>query len=196
MSVEEKVMEFALKCNYYHSRQPLILDRTDKNWGTCFTKAEKTSVGVYKYAKSIQIDDPLVEDVKAWFSTELQYISPLLFKTRQFDITDMPETDQQYVPLGFFSTIFLGSDIVARGTEISSETNANVINASRELSSIAAISNRKMGHRGDTIFKYGSQELGCCGVRVPRDQTKTVRDCSIKMPLALRDNVAFSNVRF
>ena len=70
---------------------------------------------MYKYAKNIQIDDPLVEDVKAWFSTELRYISRLFFKTRQFDITAMPETDQQYLPFGFFSTIFLGSDVAARG---------------------------------------------------------------------------------
>ncbi|KAI9272796.1 hypothetical protein BDA99DRAFT_556395 [Phascolomyces articulosus] len=54
----------------------------------------------------------------------------------------MPETDQQYLPFEFFSTIFLGSDTKTRGTEISSEANANAINASR-------------------IFKYESQELGC-----------------------------------
>ncbi|KAI7860890.1 hypothetical protein BDC45DRAFT_577570 [Circinella umbellata] len=29
----------------------------------------------------------------------------------------MPETDQQYLPFGFFSTIFLGSDVAARGMD-------------------------------------------------------------------------------
>ncbi|KAI9493042.1 hypothetical protein BDB00DRAFT_764374, partial [Zychaea mexicana] len=72
-------------------------------------------------------------------------------------------------------------------TEVSSEANANAVNSSRQLSSVTAISNRKMGRRGDTMFKYGSEELGCSEVGATRDQTKAFCDCSMKMPLVLRD---------
>ncbi|KAG2224773.1 hypothetical protein INT45_005297 [Circinella minor] len=216
VSVEEKVMNFALSCHYYHPSQSLILEVTDKNWKKVFTEAElrdienkggpleckdpeelkryylelkgvKTSTEVFKYARSIEINDPSAEHLKVWFSSELSNVARLFLKTRSFDISNMPETDQQYLPFGFFGTIFDGSDIVAKGTEVSSEANAHAINSSRQLSSITAISNRKMGRRGDTIFKYGSEELGCSEVGAARDQTKAFRDCSMKMPLVLRD---------
>ncbi|KAI7852936.1 hypothetical protein BDC45DRAFT_536780 [Circinella umbellata] len=83
----------------------------------------KTSTEVFKYARSIEINDP-----------------------------------STVFAIWFFGTIFDGSDIVAKGTEVSSEANAHAINSSRQLSSITAISNRKMGRREDTIFKYGSEE--------------------------------------
>ncbi|KAG2219456.1 hypothetical protein INT45_008104 [Circinella minor] len=43
-----------------------------------------------------------------------------------------------------------------------------------------------MSRRGDTIFKYGSEELGCTEIGAARDQTKAFRDCSMKMPLVLK----------
>ncbi|KAI9488485.1 hypothetical protein BDB00DRAFT_932686 [Zychaea mexicana] len=289
VSVEEKVMDFALSCNYYHPSQPLILDVSDKNWINVFTEAElleiknkggalectlpghqtsttkvKTSAEVFKYARSIIINDPLTEPLEVWFSAELQNVARLFFKTHSFDIYNMPETDQQYLAFGFFATVFQGSNIVPKGTETSSEANANAVNSSRQLSSVTAISNRKMGRRGDTIFKYGSFELGCSESRAlillsarasgqlaissrnagittedpasrerflgrqqepasasaapfvsaslpvsasaflpapapaqskvvaARDQTKASRDCSMKMPLVLRDMLLYS----
>ena len=71
--------------------------------------------------------------------------------------------------------------------EISSKANANAVNAYRQLSSTNAIANRKMGRRGDTIYKCGPRELGCCEVGAAQDQTKEFRDCALKMPLVLRD---------
>ncbi|KAI9269096.1 hypothetical protein BDA99DRAFT_479143 [Phascolomyces articulosus] len=216
LSVEEKVMNFALECNFYHPSQSLILDLSDKNWMKVFTEAElkeiekeggqlecsepeelrcyysdlrkvKTSVDVYKYARTIEINDSSAEHLKVWLSRELQNIAHLFFKSCSFNIADMPETDQQYLSFGFLNTIFLGSDIVAKGTEISSKANTNAVNASRQLSSINAITNRKMGRRGDTVYVYGSREVGCCEVGATKDQTKEFHDCSLKMPLVLRD---------
>ncbi|KAI9274815.1 hypothetical protein BDA99DRAFT_431782, partial [Phascolomyces articulosus] len=74
-------------------------------------------------------------------------------------------------------------------TEVSSEANANAVNSSRQLSSSTAIFNRKMGRRVDTLFKYESEELGCFEVRAARDRTKAFRDCSMKIPLVLRDTL-------
>ncbi|KAI7855055.1 hypothetical protein BDC45DRAFT_534752 [Circinella umbellata] len=144
-------------------------------------KGVKTSVGVYQYARGMEINDPTTEHLKVWMSCELQRNHTSFFKSRSFNITDMPETDQQYLLFGFLNTIFVGSDIVARGSrvswaengfnlmffvpfyssEISSEANASAINSSRQLSSISAINKRKMGRRGDTIYKYGMRELRC-----------------------------------
>ncbi|KAI9491827.1 hypothetical protein BDB00DRAFT_747590, partial [Zychaea mexicana] len=39
----------------------------------------------------------------------------------------------------------------------------------------------------DTIYKYGARELGCCEVGAAKDQSKAFHDCSLKMPLVLRD---------
>ncbi|KAI7859860.1 hypothetical protein BDC45DRAFT_563896 [Circinella umbellata] len=78
-------------------------------------------------------------------------------KPMTLNITDMPETDQQYPPFGFFSTIFLGSGVVARGTDVCSESNANAINSSRQLSSIDPIrilEHRMVGY--SNIFKSQS----------------------------------------
>ena len=63
----------------------------------------------------MEIDDPATEHLKVWMSHELENIARLFFKTRSFNIADMPETDQQYLPFGFLNTIFLGSDVVAKG---------------------------------------------------------------------------------
>ena len=63
----------------------------------------------------MEIDDPSTEHLKVWMSRELQNIAHLFFKSRSFNIAEMPETDQQYLPFGFFNTIFVGSDIVAKG---------------------------------------------------------------------------------
>ncbi|KAI7855477.1 hypothetical protein BDC45DRAFT_568367 [Circinella umbellata] len=221
ISVEEKVMDFALKCHFYHPTQSLILDVTDKNWNKVFTEAElndikkegsplecdvpeelkpyylglngmETSAGVFKYARTIEINDPSTERMKVWFSTELEYIAQLFLETGSFNITDMPETDQQYLAFGFLSTIFLGSDVVARGSEVSSESNADAINSSRQLSSIDPIRNRKMSSREDIIFKYGSQELGCSEFGAARDQTKAFRDFD-QDAFSLARHVAFGH---
>ncbi|KAI7847001.1 hypothetical protein BDC45DRAFT_452559, partial [Circinella umbellata] len=67
----------------------------------------------------------------------------------------------------------------------SSKANANAVNACRQLSSINAITNRRMGRRGDTIYVFGSREVGCCEVGAAKDQTEETLDSSLKMPLVL-----------
>ncbi|KAG2218978.1 hypothetical protein INT45_008402 [Circinella minor] len=153
----KKVINFALECKYYHPSQSLILDLTEKNWKNVFTQDEldevnkeggslvchepeelernyaklkkmKLSVGVYQYGRAMEINDPVTEHVKVWMSQELQNIAYLFLKSRSFNIADMPETDKRYLLFGFFNTIFVGSDIVARGTEISREANGYATN--------------------------------------------------------------------
>ncbi|KAI7852741.1 hypothetical protein BDC45DRAFT_606994 [Circinella umbellata] len=107
----------------------------------------ETSAGVFKYSKTIEINDPSTERMK-------------------------------YLAFGFFSTILLGSGVVARGTDVASESNTNAINSSRQLSSVDPIRNRKMGRRGDTIFKHGSQELDVLNleqVEIKQKHSATVR---------------------
>ncbi|KAG2217669.1 hypothetical protein INT45_006178 [Circinella minor] len=216
ISVEEKVMEFALRCEYYHPSQSLILDLGDKNWSSVFSEEEldelrgagdnlpcsipeeleqcfaglnklKTGADVFRYARMLEIDDPSNELLKVWLSTELQKIAKLFLKTGTFDIDNLMESDQLYRCFDFLATIFEGSDIIAKGTEKSSEANATAVNQNRQLSSIKAISNRKMGRRGDIIFSSGHTELGCTEIGAANNQTKEIRDSLLKMPLVLRD---------
>ncbi|KAG2222875.1 hypothetical protein INT45_000490 [Circinella minor] len=44
ISVEERMIKFALSCNYYHPSQQLILDFTDSNWDNIFTDAERKEI--------------------------------------------------------------------------------------------------------------------------------------------------------
>ena len=80
-------------------------------------------------------------------------------------------------------------------SEVSSESNADAINSSRQLSSIDPIRNRKMSSREDIIFKYGSQELGCSEFGAARDQTKAFRDFD-QDAFSLARHVAFGHVQF
>ncbi|KAI9491027.1 hypothetical protein BDB00DRAFT_767784 [Zychaea mexicana] len=55
------------------------------------------------------------------------------------------------------------------------------------LSAIDPIERHKMGRRVDTVFASGPIELGCTEIGAKNDQTKTLTDRSLKMPLILRD---------
>ncbi|KAI9491022.1 hypothetical protein BDB00DRAFT_767813, partial [Zychaea mexicana] len=56
-----------------------------------------------------------------------------------------------------------------------------------KLSAIDPIERRRMGRRVDTVFASGPIELGCTEIGSKNDQTKTLTDGSLKMPLVLRD---------
>ncbi|KAI9492323.1 hypothetical protein BDB00DRAFT_873585 [Zychaea mexicana] len=100
ISVEEKVMAFALGCEYYHPSQSLILDLGDKNWSSVFSEEDldeirgaggdlpcgKTGAEVFKYARSIEITDPTKETLKVWLSTELQNIQWTPFNVNPFNV--------------------------------------------------------------------------------------------------------------
>ncbi|KAI7855945.1 hypothetical protein BDC45DRAFT_567900 [Circinella umbellata] len=146
----------------------------------------KTSGDSFKYSRKIDIDDPKNELLKVWFCNEVEKISSLFLKTGSFNIGELIESDQLYVGFGFFSSIFRGSNIVAKETELSSKANATFINQNRLLSSTDPIQNRKMGRRGDTIFSCRDIELGCTEIGAEKDQTKGIRDSMLKIPIVLR----------
>ncbi|KAI9492312.1 hypothetical protein BDB00DRAFT_939777 [Zychaea mexicana] len=201
ISVEEKVMAFALGCEYYHPSQSLILDLGDKNWSSVFSEEDldeirgaggdlpcgvpkeleqcfkslkelKTGAEVFKYARSIEITDPTKETLKV-----------------------LIESDQLYRCFDFFATVFKGSSILAKGTEKSSEANATSVNQDRTLSAIKLIANRKMERRVDMLFNCGHIEFGCTEIGATKDQTKEMRDSFLKMPIVLRDMLLLATFR-
>ncbi|KAL1933711.1 hypothetical protein VTP01DRAFT_7801, partial [Rhizomucor pusillus] len=215
ISVEQKVIEFALSCNYYHPSQSLILDLDDGNWESMFIEDEleelrtagrpmlrplpqemqkvlddlkglRQPVDVFNYARQIPLD-PINEPLKVWLSTELQNTARRFLVNGTFNIADMSETDQLYKPFCFFNSIFEGTGIKAYGTEKSSRANAAALNSKRRLSAVDEIENRKMGRKVDTVYVSGSTELGCTEIGAVVDQTKAFKDSSIKMPSVLRD---------
>ncbi|KAI9472914.1 hypothetical protein BDB00DRAFT_793520 [Zychaea mexicana] len=205
ISVEEKVMAFALGCEYYHEEE---LDEirgaggdlpcgVPKELEQCFEslKELKTGAEVFKYARSIEITDPTKETLKVWLSTELQNIASLFLETGTFDIGSLMESDQLYRCFDFYATVFKGSSILAKGTEKSSEANASLVNQDRQLSSIMPITNQKMGRRVDTLFNCGHIELGCTEIGATKDQTKEMHDSFLKMPIILRDMLLLATFR-
>ncbi|KAG0169475.1 hypothetical protein DFQ29_009678 [Apophysomyces sp. BC1021] len=207
ISVEQKVIEFALSCNYHHPSQSFILDLDDSNWESVFTDDEleelrtagepvlrplpqemqkQKPVDVFNYARQMPLD-PINEPLKVWLSTELQNIARLFLANGNFNIEDMPEADQLYKTFGFFNSIFEGTCIKAYGSEKSSRANAAALNSKRRLSAVDVIENRRMGRRVDTVYVSGTTELGCVEIGAAVDQTKALKDNSVKMPSVLRD---------
>ncbi|KAG2221989.1 hypothetical protein INT45_006689 [Circinella minor] len=153
-SVEEKVMQFALCCQYHHPSRSYILDVNDK------TGMIKTPVEVFNLARRVDLN-PLEDHLKVWFTTELQIAALLFFPTGPYNIPNCIEYEQLYIPF----------------------TNNN----ERQLSAIEPIACRKMGRRVDTLFKSGSEELGCSEIGAVKNHTKQTKDSNFKMPLVLRD---------
>ncbi|KAG2227094.1 hypothetical protein INT45_003824 [Circinella minor] len=143
----------------------------------------KTSGDTFKYSRKIDIDNPKNELLKVWFCNEMEKISSLFLKTDSFNIDDLMESHQLYVGPGFFSSIFRGTDIVIKGTKLSSKASATIVNQSRLLSSREPIQNMKMGRRGDTIFSRRDIELGCTEMGAAKDQTKGIRGSMLKIPI-------------
>ncbi|KAI7851517.1 hypothetical protein BDC45DRAFT_571999 [Circinella umbellata] len=71
--VEERVVQFALNCNYCHPNQQLILDLGDSNWDEVFAKEEKKEIedagsrDAYDFLRALSID-PEEESMLAWLS--------------------------------------------------------------------------------------------------------------------------------
>ncbi|KAI7859393.1 hypothetical protein BDC45DRAFT_475199 [Circinella umbellata] len=217
ISVEERMIKFALSCNYYHPSQQLILDLTDPNWDNIFTDAErkeiedagcallrpideslaqqlhdlkkmKTAKDVYTFARNID-HDPEDQPLLAWLSWSLQTTSLLYLKKNKFNIQEYLESDKMYYLWVFLNKIFDGSeDIVALGKEKPSTANAAATNRKRKLSAVEPTENLKMGRRTDTTYIGGDGvELGCLEIGKTNNQTKELMDGSIKMPVVMRD---------
>ncbi|KAI9271768.1 hypothetical protein BDA99DRAFT_556981 [Phascolomyces articulosus] len=111
LSVEERVVQFALNCNYYHPSQRLILDLGDSNWDEVFTKEEKkeiegagcpllrpidsflklkldelknkkTARDAYDFSRALDID-PEEEPMLAWLSATVENAALLLLKKKK-----------------------------------------------------------------------------------------------------------------
>ncbi|KAI7858785.1 hypothetical protein BDC45DRAFT_564895 [Circinella umbellata] len=184
-SVEERIIKFALDCNYYHPSQHLILDLSDSNWTSVFTKEErkeienanckllrplssalnqqlselyrkKTAKEAYNFARQIE-HDPEHDPIFAWLSSSLQNTALLFLKQNKFNIQNYLESDKMYHLWNFLNKIFDASkDIVALGSEEkSSSANAAATNQKRKLSAVEPVDNLKMGRRTDTSYIGG-----------------------------------------
>ncbi|KAI9467462.1 hypothetical protein BDB00DRAFT_880570 [Zychaea mexicana] len=197
-AVEEKIMEFARKCNYHPPSQSLILDIEDDHWESVFTTDElgeleedhgnplllpKMPKDVYKYAQKIDhdpIDDPLL----AWLTMTLMSVSLLCMK--HADVKEgYLESDKQYQMWGFINTVFIGSPITAYSKEKSSKANATASNSKRKLSAVEEVQRKAMGRKMDAIYISGGKELGCMEVVSEADQMKEWKDGMVKMPVVM-----------
>ncbi|KAI9488956.1 hypothetical protein BDB00DRAFT_963026 [Zychaea mexicana] len=222
LNVDQRVIEFARSCNYYHPSQSLILDLGDGNWETVFSGAQldrieafgdplfcdlpaeiieilnevsklKTPMEAYKFARTLDFD-PIKEPLKHWVSLELQKSSQLHFYG-DFHLTSMLESDQQYEMWSFLKSMVNGNKIKAVGKEGSSKANADENNKKRCISAVDPAIHRKMGRKMDLLYESSGKELGCIEIGKDEDQTKEMKDGLLKMPIVMHDmllQVAFS----
>ncbi|KAG2224554.1 hypothetical protein INT45_004399 [Circinella minor] len=213
LSVEEKILKFALSCNFRHPSQLFILDLTDKHWENVFTQKElqeleetgdkvlvpvdnaieeklnelnefDTAEDVYSYSRTID-HNPKEQPWLAWFTMTLMKTAyPFIHNV---NISTYLESDKQYLLWGFLNDIFTGSNIAAQGKEKTSKASATQSNNKRKLSAIDEVKRKAMGRRMDCIYIGGSKELGCMEVGSVADQTKEFKDSGMKMPIVMKD---------
>ncbi|KAI9466416.1 hypothetical protein BDB00DRAFT_880667 [Zychaea mexicana] len=213
-AVEEKIMEFARKCNYHPPSQSLILDIEDDHWESVFTTDELgeleedhgnplllpvTECIADKLTELLQtvktpkdvykyaqkiVHDPIDDPLLVWLTMTLMSVSLLCMK--HADVKEgYLESDKQYQMWGFINTVFIGSPITAYSKEKSSKANATASNSKRKLSAVEEVQRKAMGRKMDAIYISGGKELGCMEVVSEADQTKEWKDGMVKMPVVM-----------
>ncbi|KAI7858168.1 hypothetical protein BDC45DRAFT_565515 [Circinella umbellata] len=214
-SVEEKIRDFAVSCNFVHPSQSLILDVEDHHWIDVFTTEElkeirkeggpilrpipkdleeklkdlqdmTSALQAYRYGHQLD-HDPINDHLMSWLSETLVVTSRYFLKGNCNDIESMKESDKLYYLWGFLNKIFFGSSVKALGKEMTSEANAAALNGKRKLSAVDATNKKKMGRRTDTIYKASGVELDCLEIGHQVDSTKEMKDSMIKLPIVLKD---------
>ena len=71
--------------------------------------------------------------------------------------------------------------------EKTSKANAAVASNKRKLSTIDEIQRKSAGHKMDAIYVGERKELGCMETGNDEDQTKELKDGSVKMPTVMKD---------
>ncbi|KAG2225871.1 hypothetical protein INT45_007115 [Circinella minor] len=187
-SVEEKMMKFALQCNFHHPSHSWILDTKDDYWNDVFLPAELKEIHdtgwslfpptkklfqdqlnelakleitkeTYKFAQQIK-HDPSDDLLMIMFLT-----SSLLF-VQSANVDGFMETDKQYRMFGFVNTIYVGSDIAVSGER------CVVTNKKHQLLAINEIQRKVAGRKMDAVYIGGRKELGCMEAGSNVDQTK------------------------
>ncbi|KAI7860831.1 hypothetical protein BDC45DRAFT_492939 [Circinella umbellata] len=213
--VDKIVADFATQCNYHHPSQSLILDLGDINWESIFSEEEldrldgfgdpmfpclpddildilntisslETPLDAYNFARKLD-HDPVTEPLKSWISIELPNAARHFFYNHTLDFDKMLEYDQLYKNWGFLKTVVQGSNITEKGSEGSSKANGDAKNRKRSIPAIKPATGRKMGHKIDTIYSTNGIEVGCIEVGKDDDQTKSIKDGLIKMPMIMHD---------
>ncbi|KAI8137428.1 hypothetical protein BJV82DRAFT_341221 [Fennellomyces sp. T-0311] len=215
LSVEEKMKNFAMKCNYVHPCLSLILDVDDGHWASEFSKEEleeigeygtpllrdlplelkakldeifeqDSALGAYNFGRKIE-HNPINEPILAWLSQTLMTTAKFFLTDGAYDTDSFLESDSLYYLWSFYNTVFHGSSVVPIGKEKSSDANAAAQNAKRKLSAIEAVEKKKMGRRMDTIYKASHIELGCLEITQTPDDTKKIADSMLKLAVVMKD---------
>ncbi|KAI9497329.1 hypothetical protein BDB00DRAFT_785040 [Zychaea mexicana] len=202
-AVEEKIMEFARKCNYYYPSQSLILDLEDDHCESVFTTDELGELEedhgnplllpvteciadkLTELLQTVKIDhDPIDDPLLVWLTMTLMPVSLLCMK--HADVKEgYLESDKQYQMWGFINTVFIGSPITAYSKEKSSKANATASNSKHKLSTVEEVQRKAMGRKMDAIYISGGKEVGCMEVVSEADQTKEWKDGMVKMPVVM-----------
>ncbi|KAG2224538.1 hypothetical protein INT45_004383, partial [Circinella minor] len=150
LSVEEKILKFALSCNFRHPSQLFILDLTDKHWENVFTQKELQELEETGDKVLVPVDNAIEEKLN--------------------------ELNEFYLLWGFLNDIFTGSNIGNYSKEKTSKASATQFNNKRKLSVIDEVKRKAIGRRMDCIYIDGSKELWCMEVGSVADQTKELKD--------------------
>ncbi|KAI8969588.1 hypothetical protein BDB01DRAFT_732166 [Pilobolus umbonatus] len=214
LSVEEKILNFALKCNYIHSCHSFILDLNDENWREVFTKEELQEIHsdgpstirhidrrmeaeldrlegkvtireIYNHSGAIEHDLEKEPHI-GWLSTSVTSLSSLFFNEVN-NIDNYMESDRMYRLWFFLNTIFDNSPINAIGKEKSSVSNSMARNSKRKISAVEEMPNRRIGRKVDTVYSNGIFEFGALEIGNKYNQTKEMKDGGFKLPHVMKD---------
>ncbi|KAG2219831.1 hypothetical protein INT45_006274 [Circinella minor] len=170
-SVEEKIRDFAVSCNFVHPSQSLIIDVGDHHWNDVFTTEELKEIR----KEGEPILRPIPKDVDEKL-TDLQNMTSALQAYRYGHQLDHDPISDSL--MSWLSKLY---------KEMTSEANATALNGKRKLSAVDATEKKKMGRRTDTIYKASGVELGCLEIGYQVDSTKEMKDSMMKLPIVLKD---------
>ncbi|CAO3674989.1 unnamed protein product [Rhizopus stolonifer] len=215
ISVEEKLFNYGLKCQYLHPIHSFVVDLGDLTLQEIFTEKELLEIQgfgnsllvhpldeaispglsklgelndifeVHNYFRKLDYH-PLLEHLVAWMAMSITSTSFNFLGNEPLNTS--LESDNLYRSWGFVNTICFYSKIETISKEKSSMANSKATNSKRKLSSIEEVSRKATGRKMDSIYVGAETELGVLEIGSRKnDDTKDLKDGYLKLPIVMKD---------
>ncbi|KAI9004825.1 hypothetical protein CLU79DRAFT_713434, partial [Phycomyces nitens] len=206
VSVEERLFDYGLKCQYLHPIHSFIIDLGDLTLKEIFTENEllkiqefgssllvhpidetigpglsklgemKDIFKVHDYFRKLDYH-PLSDHLVAWLAMSITTTSFSFLGNEP--LGTFLESDNLYRSWDFVNTICFYSKI---------EANSKPINSKRKLSSIEEVSRKATGRKMDSIYVGADMELGALEIGGGKtNDTKDLKDGYLKLPTVMKD---------
>ncbi|KAG2216298.1 hypothetical protein INT45_012770 [Circinella minor] len=183
-SVEEKVFEFGMQCQFIHPCHSFILDLEDTNWHDIFDERELEEIDSAGSPLIRPPDDDLTKvlhDIKSMDTEQIYHYA------HRIDHNPTVDHFKTWMSLTLTTT---SSIFLCENSGIGENGESDVIkgrNNKRKLSAITEMERAKLGNKMDVIYRSGTTEYGCLEIGQKNNATKEMWDSEIKLPVVIKD---------